>query len=125
MSASSASTVLVVSYRSRSLQRLAGKLEKRGHDVVRATTLAEMDERLLLADHLDLALVDLASLEQDIWSRCESLGEAAVPFVLIAPMLSPTVRNAGLSAGARTVLAKPVDLREILTLVDSILLQQG
>lgn len=116
-----AGTALVVSARPRNLEQLGGLLRERGLDVVAVTSLGEMDEHLLRADRFDLALVDRSDMGPGLWSRCESLAEAAVPFVLIVSLLSPSVRNAGLSAGARAVLAKPLGPGELGAFVDNVL----
>lgn len=121
----SAYTILLVSHLPRNLQLLAEFLEKEGYTTLSASSYGEFDR--LLDQRLDQrlpihgALVDIAGFNADIWMRCERLRAASIPFLVVSPQQSAAIQRAGLAHGARSVMVKPLVVKELISVIKSIL----
>lgn len=117
----SAYTILVVNRLPRNLQLLAEFLGKEGYTTVSASTYDEMDHILAEHTHIDGALVDIAGYDKEIWMRCEQLRAAKIPFLVVSPQQSAAIQQAGLAHGARGVMVKPLIIKELVGVINSIL----
>lgn len=59
-----------------------------------------------------MAVLDITGFNQSVWERCERLNRLDIPLLLISPRLSASVRELGISHGARSMMEKPLLMRE-------------
>jgi DNA-binding response OmpR family regulator len=111
----------LVSRLPRNLQLLSDFLQKEGYTTVTAGTYDEFDLILSKQDPIAGALVDIAGFNAEIWQRCEQLRAAKVPFLVVSPQQSAAVQKASLSHGARGVMIKPLVVKELIGIVQSLL----
>jgi DNA-binding response OmpR family regulator len=114
-------TILLVNHLPRNLQLLAEYLGKEGFTTVSASNYEEFDQAL--RDHAPIngALVDIAGFDTQIWMRCEELRAAKIPFLVVSPQQSSAIQQAGLAHGARSVMVKPLVIKELIAVIKSIL----
>ena len=114
-------TILLVNHLPRNLQLLAEFLEKEGYTTLSASTYAELDQALTQQTPIHGALVDIAGFDAAIWTRCEQLRAAKIPFLVVSPHQSAAIQQAGLEHGARSVMFKPLVIKELIGVIKSIL----
>jgi DNA-binding response OmpR family regulator len=114
-------TILLVNHLPRNLQLLAEYLGKEGVSTLAASSYDEFDEALRQQTPIDGALVDIAGFDTQIWARCEALRAAKIPFLVISPQQSSAIQQAGIAHGARSVMVKPLVVKELLGVIKSIL----
>ncbi|WP_315902706.1 response regulator [Microbaculum marinisediminis] len=96
-------------------------LELKGYRVSRCDGGATL-RALLEADTVDLVLLDVAMPEEDGLSIARYLGaNTDVAFVMVTAAGEVVDRIVGLELGADDYLAKPVDLRELLARIKTVL----
>lgn len=118
---SDAPTILVIDRNRHNLTLLARYLKKDGYMSVTADSLDAFDRTLAADSQIDLALVGLAGFDESIWLRCEQLRGRGVPFLIISPEESATIAQESLKHGARGVLNKPLVVKELFALLQSLL----
>lgn len=118
---SEAHPILLVSRLPRNLQLLSDFLQKEGYVTVTAGTYDEFDLILSKQGPIAGALVDITGFNAEIWQRCEQLRAATVPFLVVSPQQSAAVQKASLSHGARGVMTKPLVVKELIGIVQSLL----
>jgi DNA-binding response OmpR family regulator len=116
-----ARTLLLVNRLPRNLQLLADFLAKEGYSTVRASTYEEIDRALVNLPPLAGALVDITSFDTEIWARCEQLRTAKIPFLVVSPRQSAAIQQASLSHGAKGVMVKPLVVKELIGVIQSLL----
>lgn len=119
--AASAYTILLVNHLPRNLQLLAEYLGSEGYTTVCAGTYEELDQVLSQQTPIQGALVDIAGYDARIWTRCEQLRAAKIPFLVVSPQQSAAIQQAGLAHGARSVMVKPLVVKELIAVIKSIL----
>jgi DNA-binding response OmpR family regulator len=117
----SAYTILLVNHLPRNLELLAQFLGKEGYQTMSASSYAEFDQVLNQPPAIHGALVDIAGFDSRIWLRCEQLRAAKIPFLVVSPQQSAAIQQAGLSHGARSVMVKPLVIKELIAVIKSIL----
>lgn len=117
----SASTILLVNHLPRNLELLAEFLRKEGFQTISTATYAEFDQVLSQQPSIQGALVDIAGFDSQIWQRCEQLRAAKIPFLVVSPQQSAAIQQAGLSHGARSVMVKPLVVKDLIGVIKSIL----
>src|SRR5216683_2794434 len=60
-------------------------------------------------------------LDAEIWARCEQLRTAKIPFLVVSPRQSAAIQQASLSHGAKGVMVKPLVVKELIGVIQSIL----
>lgn len=115
------STLLIVSHLTRNLELLENFLKKEGYITLTAKNYEEFDQVLSQPTGLDGGLIDIAGFDGQIWTRCERLRAAKIPFLIFSPKQSADIQHASLSHGARGVMVKPLVVKELITVVRSIL----
>lgn len=113
--------ILAVNRNRRNAELLAQLLDQQGYESLYATSLEEFDQALNRGEHIDLALVDVAGFDQEVWSRCDRLREGAVPFVVISGRGLAGIESAGARHGASGTLTKPLAAKELLGLIQGLL----
>jgi len=113
--------ILAVDHNRRNLELLTQFLEREDYRARGATSLEELDQVLDGTEEIALALLDLAGFDRSIWERCERLRKAEIPFLVISPQQSAAVQQESLAHGARSVLVKPLAVKELLGLIRNLL----
>jgi DNA-binding response OmpR family regulator len=114
-------TLLLVSHLPRNLQLLADFLTKEGYTILTASSYEEFDQALNQQQAIAGSLVDIAGFDGQIWTRCEQLRTARIPFLIFSPRQSVAIQQASLSHGARGVMVKPLIVKELMAVIRSIL----
>ena len=114
-------TLLIVNRLPRNLQLLADFLKKEGYETIRASNYDEFDQALNKQQDISGSLIDIAGFDSAIWARCEHLRAAKIPFLIFSPNQSAAVQQASLSHGAKGVMFKPLVIKELIKVVQSIL----
>lgn len=114
-------TILLVNHLPRNLELLAQFLEQAGYQTISAANYADFDQALGQQAGINGALVDIAGFDSQIWQRCEQLRAAKIPFLVVSPQQSAAIQEAGLSHGARSVMVKPLVIKELVRVIQSIL----
>ncbi|GCE30409.1 hypothetical protein KDA_58930 [Dictyobacter alpinus] len=114
-------TLLLVNRLPRNLQLLSDYLKKEGYNTLTASNYQEFDQALTQQDSIAGCLIDIAGFDAAIWTRCEKLRAAKIPFLIFSPNQSAAVQQASLSHGAKGVMFKPLVVKDLLGVVQSIL----
>lgn len=114
-------TLLLVSRLPRNLQLLAEFLGKAGYATLPAASYEEFDQALTQPQAIDGGLIDIAGFDAEIWTRCEHLRAAKVPFLIFSPKQSVAIQQVSLSHGAKGVMVKPLVVKELIRVIRSIL----
>ena len=113
--------ILAVDRNRRNLELLTQFLEREGYQTCCAANLEEFDKVLEGSENINLALVDLSGFDKRIWGRCERLRNEEIPFLIFSPRQSTAIQQESLAHGARSVLVKPLVVRELMGLIRSLL----
>lgn len=113
--------ILVVDHNRRNLELLAQFLGQAGYPMVLAYDAEEFGLALDRSDEIGLALIDLAGLGRRIWDPCERLRAKGIPLLVISPRQSVAIERESLAHGARSVLIKPLVVKELLALIRGLL----
>ena len=114
-------TLLLVSHLPRNLELLETFLKKEGYATLTAKDYEELDKVLCQPVGLDGGLIDIAGFDGQIWTRCEQLRAARIPFLIFSPRQSAEIQQASLSHGARGVMVKPLIVKELIAVIQGIL----
>ena len=109
--------LLAVDRNYRNLELLAEFLGKEGYQVLTSSSIEEFQQALIRSPEINLALVDIAGFDRRIWELCDRLRIENIPFFVISPKLSIAIQQESLTHGARSMLVKPLLIREILGLL--------
>lgn len=86
-----------------------------------ASSLEEFAQAIDFRDRIGIALVDISGFDRRIWDCCEQLRSHEIPFLILSPKQSAVIQQESLSHGARSILIKPLAVRQLLSLVHSLL----
>ena len=114
-------TLLLVSRLPRNLQLLAEFLGKGGYVTLMASSYQEFDHLLAQPQAIAGSLIDIAGFDAEIWTRCERLRAAKIPFLIFSPKQSTAIQQASITHGAKGVMVKPLIVKELMTVLRSIL----
>jgi DNA-binding response OmpR family regulator len=114
-------TLLLVSHLSRNLQLLVDFLTKEGYATLTATSYGEFDQILNQQQAIAGSLIDIAGFDSQIWTRCEQLRAAKIPFLIFSPRQSTAIQQASITHGAKGVMVKPLVVKELIAVIRSIL----
>lgn len=106
------SSIIIVGANQSETDMLARWLEKDGFDIQRVFSPEEMGKSLQQGKPV-AAVIDITGFDQRGWKHTRKLGEAKIPFIIVAPQRSPTVQRQSIEAGANGVLIKPVRAEEL------------
>ena len=113
------SMILLVNHNERNLELLSDLLAKRGYATAPANSLEAFDTLLAGPDEVAMALIDIAGFDQAIWGRCEQLRRHKIPFLVISPRESAAIQQASLTHGAKGFMVKPLVIKELLGIIES------
>ena len=114
-------TLLLVGHLQRNLELLENFLKKEGYTTLMAKNYEELDKVLNQQTGLDGCLIDIAGFDGQIWTRCERLRAARIPFLIFSPRQSADIQHASISHGARGVMVKPLVVKELIAVIRGIL----
>jgi DNA-binding response OmpR family regulator len=115
--------ILAIDRNQRNLELLGQFLQKEGYESVSASTQEEIDTVLDQSDNIALALVDIAGFDARIWQSCEQLRDKGVPLLVLSARQSAAIQQESLVHGARGVLVKPLVVKELISLVRSLIVE--
>lgn len=118
---SAKSTILVVDSNRTNLGHLSQQLEQAGYDTLTAASLEELDRVMQEKETIALVLLDISGFDYDVWERCEELGKARAPCIVIAPQRSPEAQRETVAHGARGLLVKPIDFNDLMEHIHGVL----
>jgi DNA-binding response OmpR family regulator len=122
--AASAFTLLLVDHLPRNLELLVEFLGKEGYQTIGASTYSELDQVLSQQkESIQGALIDIAGFDSRIWERCEQLRAAKIPFLVVSAQMSAAIQAAGLAHGAKSVMKKPLVIKDLVAIIKSILVE--
>ena len=111
--------LLVVSFHRRNRELLTQVLEKVHYQVIAISNYAELEQALSNSANVDLGLIDLAGCDRHIWNYCEQLQTQNIPFFTFTPQYNRVVEQDSLAHGASSVLVKPLVIKNLLLLINS------
>ncbi len=116
------SQILAVDRNQRNLELLAQFLAGEGYRILAATSPEELDRLLADSGEIGLALVDVTGFDPGIWQRCQELRQKDIPFLIVSSRrTAATIQQQSITFGARGVLLKPMAVRELRSILDSVL----
>jgi DNA-binding response OmpR family regulator len=113
--------ILTVDTNRRNLELLNQFLGKEGYQTISASNLEQLDNILSQSLEIQLVLLDLTGFNSSIWERCEQIKNKQIPFLVISPRPNTVIQQASLAHGARSMLIKPLAIRQFLSLIKSFL----
>lgn len=72
-------------------------------------------------DKIGIALVDISGFDRRIWECCEQLRSHEIPFLILSAKQSAAIHQESLCHGARSILIKPLAVKQLLGIVHSLL----
>lgn len=111
--------ILTVDRNHRNLELLAQFLHNEGYHF--GASSIEQFEQALTTDEIALVLVDISGFNSHIWKLCERLAHEQIPFLVVSPRQSTAIQQESLAYGARSMLVKPLVVKELLRLLQSLL----
>lgn len=92
-------------------------LEYSGFRVVGLSAATDIAAALTESTNCMAALLDAPPHEPGFNDACSLLRSQAIPFLMVLPKSAMPLASAGLSLGARAVLAKPLGRRQLVTIL--------
>ena len=118
---SAKSIILIVDSNRSNLGLLSQQLEQAGYETLTAASLEELDQAIQGKEEIALSLVDISGFDQHIWERCEELGKSKTPYIVISPQRSSAVQRDSMEHGASGLLVKPLDFKDLLEHIHTVL----
>lgn len=112
--------VLVLSLNRRNLELLTQVLEQAHYQAIAINNYTELEVALCNCAAFNLALIDLAGCDRQIWDYCEQMRSANIPFLTFTPRYNCVVERDSLEHGASSVLVKPLVIKNLLLLINSL-----
>ncbi len=113
--------LLLVGCISRNMELLADCLKKECYSTMIAKNYEEFDKMLSQQEVLlSGCLIDITGFDEQIWTRCERLRAGKIPFLIFSSKQSAEIQQASLSHGARGVMVKPLIVKKLTAVVQSI-----
>lgn len=114
--------IMTVDCNRRNLEILAQSLDRAGYTSLGASSLEEFEQVLTqYADDIQLVLIDISGFNSSIWQLCQRLKTLNIYFLIVSPRQSAAIAQTSLNCGARSVLVKPLVIKELLGLIRSLL----
>lgn len=117
--------LLVLSFNRRNLELLTQVLERANYQIIATSNYTELERALSNSVTVSLGLIDLAGCDRHIWSYCEQLQAANIPFLTFTPQYNRVVEQNSLAHGATSVLVKPLVIKNLLLLINSLVGKPG
>ncbi|GAB4329349.1 MAG: hypothetical protein Kow0037_04390 [Calditrichia bacterium] len=111
--------VLALDKNRRNLELLDQFLRKNQYEVIGLTEPEKVPEYLDTGADIKVALIDIGGFDRRIWETCELLRTHDIPFVVISPKLTELIFANSYKSGASNVLQKPLQIKQLLSLIAS------
>jgi DNA-binding response OmpR family regulator len=115
--------LLVLSFNRRNLELLTQVLKQANYQVIAISNYVDLDKALSDNATVHLGLIDLAGCDRSIWHYCEQLQALKIPFLTFTPQYNRVVEQDSLARGARSVLVKPLVIKNLLLLIHSLVVK--
>lgn len=115
------SLILAVDRNQRNLELLAQFLNNEGYQMLAANSLEDVARAIGQPARIGMALVDISGFDRRIWDCCEQLRNRQIPFLILSPKQSAAIQHESLCCGARSILVKPLIVKDLLSIVHSLL----
>ncbi|WP_293125154.1 response regulator [Microcoleus sp. bin38.metabat.b11b12b14.051] len=115
------SIILAVDRNQRNLELVAQFLHKEGYQTLGACSLEDVARAIGEPARIGMALVDISGFDRQIWDCCEQLRNHQIPFLILSPKQSAAIQHESFSRGARSMLVKPLIVKDLLSIVRSLL----
>jgi DNA-binding response OmpR family regulator len=112
--------ILTVDRNQRNLELLAQFLNKAGYETLQVSSIEELEQAVSNTDDIGLALVDISGFDRSIWNCCQQLHDKGIPLLVLSPKQSAAIQQESFAHGARGVLVKPLVVKDLLGLVESL-----
>lgn len=113
--------ILAVDRNHKNLELLTQFLGKEGYQVLAVSSIEEFEQALMHSKEIDLALVDIAGFDRRIWEVCDRLRTENIPFFVLSHKQNVAIQQESLTHGARSMLVKPLVIKELLGIIRSLL----
>ena len=113
--------ILALNHNQRNLELLITHLGMHGYRTVTTHMLDEYVALLEEYETIHAALVDITGFDARIWQCCQQLQLRNIPFVVISHQQSSALFQTCLHHGARNLMVKPLVLKELLKVLQSLL----
>lgn len=113
--------LLTVDRNQRNLELLAEFLGREGYQILQADSIEAFAQALQRSKAINLAIVDLSGFDSRIWELCDRLRTENIPFFVLSPKQNTLIQQQSLAHGARSMLVKPLVMKELLGIIHSLL----
>lgn len=113
--------LLIVGSNQRNQELLTQFITREGFNAICAASITDLDTKISDSKNISMALIDISGFDRTIWQYCEQLREKGIPLLVISPRESATITQEGITHGARSVLVKPLVMKELLILIHSMI----
>jgi CheY-like chemotaxis protein len=113
--------ILTMDRNRRNLELLSQFLGKEGYETVAVSTMEEFESVINEPDGLAVALIDISGFDRSIWAACEKLADKGLQLLVISPQQMSGIRQESMSHGAQGVLFKPLVVKELLSVIQSLM----
>lgn len=113
--------LLAVDRNHKNLELLTQFLGREGYQVLAVSSIEEFEQGLIHSKEINLALVDIAGFDNRIWELCDRLRTENIPFFVISPKLNIAIQQQSLTHGAKSMLVKPLVIKQLLGIIRSLL----
>lgn len=111
--------ILVVDRNHKNLELLTQFLSREGYQVLAVSSIEEFEQALIHSKEVNLALVDIAGFDRQIWEKCDRLRTENIPFFVLSHKQNVAIQKESLTYGARSMLVKPLVIKELLLIIRS------
>ncbi len=111
--------LLIVGSNQRNQELLTQFITREGFNAICATCITDFDSKISDSKNISMALIDISGFDRTIWQYCEQLREKGIPLLVISPRESAAITQEGIAHGARSVLVKPLVVKELLVIIRS------
>ncbi|WP_038041190.1 response regulator [Thermodesulfobacterium hveragerdense] len=113
-------TILIISKLTKNVELMADFLQKQGYNTIKAYSYKDLD-KILIDPHFDIAFLDIAGYDKNIWDYCKKLKLLNKPFYVLSSCNNPKIKEESLTRGAKGVIVKPIVIKEFLAIIQSLL----
>lgn len=113
--------ILVVDRNHKNLELLTQLLGNEGYQVLAVSSIEEFEQALMRSEEINLALVDIAGFDRLIWEKCDRLQSENIPFFVLSHKQNVAIQQQSLTHGAKSMLVKPLVIKELLWIIRSLL----
>ena len=111
--------LLIVGSNQRNQELLTQFITREGFNAICAASITDLDTKISDSKNISMALIDISGFDRTIWQYCEQLREKGIPLLVISPRESAAITQEGIAHGARSVLVKPLVVKELLVIIRS------